>query len=118
MLSSEFREKILEFIESNITAAQLEEWLVPKLPFFLRLPDTADADAVAATELGLAELNDGIRTIEELRSLLLDVLREYRVASIRVIGQPMTSAANRTVRADFPANVLGWRLEPVSVIST
>ena len=54
MLSSDLRDKVLQFVETSITTSQLEEWLVPRLPLFLRTPDTVDANVVAAIELGQA----------------------------------------------------------------
>ena len=77
MLSSEVREKVTEFVESNISLSELEEWLVPRLPSFMREPYSADSDVVAEIELGLAEINDGIRTTEELRNNLKRVLENH-----------------------------------------
>ena len=81
MLSSELSNKILEFVESSITMSQLEEWLVPRLPFFLRTPNSADADVVSAVELGLAEVSSRIRTNEEFRNYLRHVLRQHNLVS-------------------------------------
>ena len=89
MLSSDLRDKVLQFVESSITVSQLEEWLVPRLPFFLRSPDTADANFIAAIELGLAEMGSGIKTKNEFCGLLKKVLRE-----------------NNAIAASYPANLL------------
>lgn len=77
MLSSELRERVLQYVDSLMPMSGLEEWLVPRLPLYLEFPDTADADVAAAIELGMAEVSSGIRTQDELRSYLLDVLREH-----------------------------------------
>jgi len=82
MLSSELSNKILEFVESSITMSQLEEWLVPRLPFFLRIPDSADADIVSAVELGLAEVSSEIRTIEGFRNYLRYVVQGRNVLAL------------------------------------
>jgi len=98
MLSSELRDKVFEFVESSITINQLEEWLVPRLSWFLRDPNSTDADVVAAIELGLSETSSNIKTIEEFRDDLRRVLREnntiqvFYPAGMRV----ETSSSNRT----------------------
>jgi len=74
MLSSELREKITEFVESDMPMNELEEWLVPRLPWFMREPYSADSNVVAEVELGLAETNAGIQTIKEFRDNLKRVL--------------------------------------------
>jgi hypothetical protein len=76
MISSDLREKIFQYIESDISKAQLEEWLVPKLPVFLRYPESADADVVSAVELGLAEILTGIKTEDDFRKFLRQVVQE------------------------------------------
>jgi hypothetical protein len=83
MLSYELKDKLLDFVEGKITTEQLEDWLVPRLPGFLASPDTADSDVIAAVELGLAEMADGIRTMAEFRDLLRDTLREQ--SSVQVV---------------------------------
>ena len=76
MLSYELRKVIYEFIQSNITVQQLEEWLVPRLPTLIKKHDSSDADVVATIELGLAEMSDGVRTEEDFRRLLIGVVCE------------------------------------------
>jgi hypothetical protein len=76
MLSYELEEKVLQYVNYEISLEQLEDWLVPRLPAFLVFSDSSDSDVVAAIELSLAEISDGIRTEDELRDLLFDVLRK------------------------------------------
>jgi hypothetical protein len=85
MLSYELEKMVLQYIRCEITIEQLEDWLVPRLPVFLRLPHSSDSDVVAAIELGLAEMSDEIRNEAEFREFLSDVLREHstRCAPIR-----------------------------------
>jgi hypothetical protein len=108
MISYELRDMILQYVESIITVEQLEEWLVPRLPALLKSPDSTDSDVVAALELGLAEMSDGIRTEDELRRLLLDVIREQTTTlNVYPADQPqfdMTSSSNQTVLVQFPDN--------------
>jgi hypothetical protein len=98
MLSSELRDKLVQFIQLGITTDQLEEWLVPRLPFLLRSPNTADADIVAAVELGLAEVTSGIRTLDEFRDYLKSALAEHPVTSVFYPASSITEtgSANNT----------------------
>lgn len=79
MISSELYKKVAEVIDNLITVQQLEEWLVPRLPAFLVDPNSSDADIIATIELGLAEMNDGIRTKEEFSKLLRDTIQEQNI---------------------------------------
>jgi len=78
MFSYELLEKVLKYVNNEIDIEQLNDWLVPRLPNFLSSLDTPDAIVADAIELGLAEMSDGIRTEDEFRSLLQDVIREHR----------------------------------------
>ena len=77
MITSDFYEIILQFIDAKITVQQLEEWLVPRLPSLVRIPTSVNANTAAAVELGLAELNAEIRTITEFRQYLKDILEDH-----------------------------------------
>ena len=81
MLSTELRDTIQDFIEAKITLAQLEDWLVPRLPYYLRFPNSTDADVVSAVELGLAEISSRIRSKDEIREYLKQVLQENTAIS-------------------------------------
>jgi hypothetical protein len=74
MISSELKDKVFQVINDELTVEQLEEWLAPRLPTFLASPNSADSDIVSAIELGLAEINDGIRTKDSLLRLLQSVI--------------------------------------------
>jgi|SRR3989304_5825233 len=105
MLSSELRDRIQEFISATITIAQLEDWLVPRMPYFLRFPNTSDADVVSAVELGLAEIAHGIRSKEEIRKYLEQVLQEYNAVSASYLQDPgvhiESVSANTTSRSTY-----------------
>ena len=100
MLSYEIREKIIQVIESTITIEQFEDWLVPRLPTFLKSPDRTDSNVIAAVELGLAEMSDGVRTKDEFRSFLRDVLQEQTAMLVfspsRLSQWNKTGSANQT----------------------
>ncbi len=76
MLSSELRDKVQEYIESKINLEQLEDWVVPREPAFLKDPASLDADLIAAIELGLAEFSDSVTTEEEFRNALRAALKK------------------------------------------
>ena len=110
MLSSELKEKIIEFIETEITLEQLEEWFVPRLPIFLRSPHTTDADVVSAIELSLAEVQEEIRTETEVRDYLKEVLSEQDTIEVSFPSKPSwkveNSSSNQTIRnPHYPISV-------------
>ena len=100
MLSYEFKDVIFEFIQSNITVQQLEEWLVPRLPTLIKEQDSSDADVVATIELGLAEMSDGIRTEEDFRKLLFDAVCEHKMES--ALNATTSSSSTETPILMFP----------------
>lgn len=75
MLSSDLRNAILSFIEQERSAAQLEEWLVPRLRYYLENPDDTDANVAAEIELGLVELSKGRESEDSLRVALQALLQ-------------------------------------------
>lgn len=110
MISSELYTKVVEVIDNQIDIKQLEEWLVPRLPTFLSDPDSADV--VAAIELGLAEMSDGIRTREELSELLLDTIQEQGTILIidRLYEGGSSNQTSQTI-LDFTATSGGAQLQ-------
>jgi len=104
VVSPELRDKVSQFVDCEITAVQLEEWVVPRLRVFLHSPETADEDVVAAIALGLVEMSDGIRTEDEFRNLMKQVLREHPAASVFLRGDTRdeTTSANRTSALVLP----------------
>jgi len=102
MISSMLRDTILDFVENRITTHDLEEWFVPRLPALIRYPDSADADVISAIELGLTELDLGIRTRENFINFLKQVLREHSVVITYLPASPITvnqtGSSNETSR--------------------
>ena len=116
MVSPELRDKVSQFVDCEMTAVQLEEWVVPRLRLFLHSPETADEDVVAAIALGLVEMSDGIRTEAEFRSLMKRVLLKHEVVSIAFPSarepRGVTSSANQTATLlvpTAPTTMLAWR---------
>lgn len=83
MVSPELREKVVAYLDGKITLAELERWYVPRVPRFFKDPDSADADIIAAIDLGLAELHDRIRTESAVRELIASALREYDTVRVK-----------------------------------
>ncbi len=79
MLSSKLRRKIIQFLENAITIEEFEDWYVARLPLLVADPYSVNSDLVSAIELGLAELNAGIRDENNLRQFLEEALRQAAV---------------------------------------
>jgi len=105
MISLELRDRVRQFAYGEISATQLEEWMVPRLRRFLASVESVDADVVAAIELGLAEMSDGTRTSDEFRDLMKQVLLEHPVVSVflRAHTRDEPTSANRTSALVLPA---------------
>ena len=106
MLSHELRDLVFELIQSNITVEEFEEWLVPRLPLYLEQPNSSNSDVVAAIELGLTEVSDGIKTEEDFRTFLLDIIREQStILSFYPVEQArdITTSSNQTATVTFLA---------------
>jgi hypothetical protein len=109
MISSNLREKILQYIELDISKTQLEEWFVPRLPVFLRYPESADADVVSAVELGLAEMTAGIRTEDNFRKFLRRVIQEQTAVATFFPPAPnsnVESTSSNQTYDDSPASIV------------
>jgi hypothetical protein len=102
MISFELKEKIYQVIDGDISFEQLEEWLVPRLPELLILPNSTDSDVVSAIELGLAEMDDGIRTKDEFMALLQSVIQAQHTTLVTYHVPPFdsyrTGSLNQTVQ--------------------
>lgn len=105
MISLELRNKVYQFVDGDISATQLEEWMVARLRLLLESVESVDADVVAAIELGLAEMSDGVRTDAQFRDLMKQVLREHAAASVflRAHTRDEPTSANRTSALVLPA---------------
>lgn len=92
MLSSQLRDQVHEFIDSHMTTRELEDWIVPRLEYYLQNPHTRDAELVAAVELGLVELGQGIATEGDLRA----DLREFMQHDVSILVQTRGSGTMAT----------------------
>jgi len=75
MLSLELRDVVLEFVENRKSIQDLEDWCIPRLPFFLANPNSTDSELLAEIEIGLAEYHNGTLNKDELRQDLLDAVK-------------------------------------------
>jgi hypothetical protein len=120
MISSILRDSILDFVENRITTHDLEEWFVPRLPELIKYPDSADADVISAIELGLTELDLGIRTRENFVNFLKQVLREHSVVITYLRTSPITvnqtGSSNGTPRQAHIGAYSGDMIRALSVV--
>ncbi len=61
------------YANDYIKLETLEKFYVPKLEYFIDKPETKDI--VAQLELGLAEMDDGLQTEEELKNDLREAIK-------------------------------------------
>ena len=117
MLSLELWQVANQFIESQISVEELEDWLVPRLPAIMQSPDSADADVAATIELGLAEMSHDIINEAQLRAEIARELKKY-LTLLTMYPDPsrrpvqMTSSS-QTSAVLFPAS---WALTPTSLV--
>jgi hypothetical protein len=95
MISSDLRDTILSFVDRQISIAEFEEWLVPRLRYYLGDPGATDADIAATIELELVELSEGRETEDDLRSSLQDLVRRQETVIVRT-GRTVTSSTSQT----------------------
>jgi hypothetical protein len=76
MISFQLHEKVIRYLQDEIEIEQLEEWLAPRLSDFFQIPDSSDARVVSTIELGLAEMGDGILSLEEFHIMLSEELQK------------------------------------------
>jgi hypothetical protein len=69
--SIEIFSKVNEYVEGRINLREMEYWLANRLPIYLLNPDSTAAGLAGAIELGLAEIQAGIRSERSLKRLLL-----------------------------------------------
>jgi hypothetical protein len=101
MVSSDLKTKVQEFVAGEISVRQLEDWIVPRLPYFLKSLESDDSDLVAAIELSLAELSDSIRSLEEVRRYLSETLNAYPMAVVYTTPRQhwnVTSSSNQNIK--------------------
>jgi hypothetical protein len=107
MLSSELEAQVREYSNHSIDLKQLNEWLAARLPGYLENAPSDDSDLIGALELGMAEMDDGIATEDDLRESLGELLRERNTVESSVSfnsefrSQNVTGSANETSSQNY-----------------
>ena len=111
--------KVNDYLEHRITMRELESWLVPMLPIYLLNPESAVANLVGVIELGLAEIQAGIRREQSFRRLLaqhstrnLISFELYPYGSGIDETMASTSSTRETRGSEWLAPSPSWHIEP------
>lgn len=100
MLSSDLREKAIQYVDAEITLRQFEDWYSERIHDFVRFPHSEDADFLAAIELALSEFDDGYRAEDQVRQYIKDALVEYRTIVIENPAEvTTTSSSNQNIES-------------------
>ena len=104
MLTSELFDIVDQYLERVISLQELEEWLVPRLPFFFKLPYSGVEELVATIEVGLADISDGTISEEEFRQSLRDSIDRQAVYTVTFTDVAQENFAGSAVQS--PSHVL------------
>ena len=119
--SIEIFSKVNDYIERRMTLRELESWLVFMLPIYLSNPGSATAELVGTIELGLAEIQAGIRSERSLRRLLASYVAynpiRYQLYPHQTSINVTTSSASQTEPTipDWVDQSLPWSNVPQAV---
>ena len=112
-----------DYISHKMTLLELESWVVHMLPTFLSNPDSAAAELAGAIELGLAEIQAGIRSERGLRRLLAQRIKNKTISLTSYLYQTSenvtisSSTSPRTTDLEWTDLTPSWhtvpRVEPV-----
>lgn len=91
MLTPELLKITDDYLERNISLEQLEEWFVPRLPFFFKPPYSSASELATEIEVGLAEISDKTLTEEAFRNSLTDFFNKQTTF---VLNYPDVSEEN------------------------
>lgn len=100
--------QISEYVHSQITLRELEEFIVPRLPALLTLPPSTVTDLTDIVEMGLAEIGDGVETEEGLKAKLRSVLI-FETPTVHVLDSIFTrtgSTSGKTMSVYSPTGDL------------
>ncbi|MFQ5433720.1 MAG: hypothetical protein ACE5FD_02485 [Anaerolineae bacterium] len=116
MLSLELRDVVIDFVENRKSIQELEDWYIPRLPFFLANPNSTDSELLSEIEVGLAEYHDGILNNDELRKglqkavkALSNIIRIVSIDSDGVHEGEMITASSLVPRSTSIARQLSTR---------
>jgi len=98
MLTSELFDIVDQYLERVISLQELEDWLVPRLPFFFKLPYSSGEELVTAIEVGLAEISDKTLTEEDFRSSLRDAINRQVAYTVTFADETYENFAGSSVQ--------------------
>lgn len=104
MLTSELFDMVDQYLERVISLHTLEDWLVPRLPLFFKLPYSSVEELVAAIEVGLADISNSTISEEEFRHSLRDSINRQTVYPITFADVTQENFASSAVHS--PSHVL------------
>ena len=105
--SIEIFSKVNDYIERRLTLHQLESWLVCVLPTYLSQPSSATAELAGTIELGLAEIQAGIRNERSLRRLLASYVA-YNPIRYQLYPHQATINATTSSASQAEPTILDW----------
>lgn len=98
--SIEIFSRVSDYIEHRMTLRELESWLICMLPTYLSNPGSAVAELAGTIELGLAEIQAGIRNERSLRRLLAQFVAHnpvrYEMYPHQTVTNETASSASST----------------------
>lgn len=98
MLSYELREQVLDYINNRLDLENLEDWYVPRLRQFLEIPESADAEIVAALELAVTHLSNDLQTEDEIKDMLWNVLSKHSPVMHLDLTEPVPQLSTGELR--------------------
>ncbi len=104
-LTSEIFRKVFQYLDSEISVEDIEDWLVPHLYEFLALPLCSASELAGVIELGLAEMSGGQCSEDDFRSLLKRYIQEHDTITIDMRPPELVCAtgSTNTPQIMFPA---------------
>jgi len=94
--TSELYEKAIQYLNNEISLAELENWLVPRLGEVLALPTGLELDLAGEIELGLSEMSGGHLKEDDFKNELLRLLQAAEIETEPVLSVVIRSGQTNT----------------------
>ncbi len=113
MISSELFDRLFQYFDREISASELEEWIIPRSFSIMGNPESDDSDILAAIELGMVDMGAGSITEDEFREILRQevhiktetVWADYPASNVHIV----TGSSNQVIESfayfDAPAHI-------------
>lgn len=95
--TSELYEKAIQYLNNEISLAELENWLVPRLGEVLALPTGLELDLAGEIELGLSEMSGGHLKEDDFKTELLRLLQAAEVETEPVLSVVRSGQTNTDI---------------------